>query len=348
MINFLKSLFRPAIFPIISALIIVGIILYFMVPFMARFPIFYQEDQFFFPAYSINFQTKSDQQSIVLIGGSRYKEMAVEHGAITKLLREKTNKNIAYESLSVPTLSYPEEIVLINQSRYKRGSVVLIGLDINSLVRPPATSHQEFESMRLGFTHYNDALPLFKKNNIDFNISDFEFLQNRYWLKLLATKLSFSDLISQSWYQPHFKYRRPTMRPRYSDEKITKQIRTYGNRIRRNYNGKESFSENSAMLLMLVKLAREKGYKVFFIEAPFSPAAQLINKPYMKSYAEMSKELTALTGVEIIHASNVPLNDSDFRDLVHLDVYGREKYQSSFINQLAAAIADSAPQDELQ
>jgi hypothetical protein len=335
--KFLKNVMRPTLWPMTSALAIVFVFFLSIVPFMAKFPIFYQELMFFFPAYSINFETDKNQKSIFLIGGSRYREVTLNAQTITTLLKDKMQTNeVNFNNLSVPSLIYSEEMALINQSHYEKGSIALIGVDIGHLGGSIAKNEARFGEFRLGFVKYNEVIPDLNKLGMNLKQPYFALSYDRYWLKALSEKLSLHTLLTQNWHEPDFKYTRPADFGHANEAKMAQQLIGYPKKLAR-----INFLQGRKLLIATVRLAQSKGYKVYLFETPLPTKSRKFNKPYSGEYEENIRYVMDKTGVEIIHANNDVLSDEDFYDLLHLNEFGRGKYKTVFVGQLASAIKAS-------
>ena len=80
-----------------------------------------------------------------------------------------------------------------------------------------------------------------------------------------------------------------------------------------------------------------------FNKSSLLASVEILNDKHFKKYKDLNY-LVEKTGVKIISANNTLLKDSDFYDLMHLNEFGRERYEATFTQQLTDVANDSFSQ----
>lgn len=341
--NFLKDLVTPTFFPMVSAIVIVWLFSITVIPLMKHFQVFYQGQKLARPAHIINFETDEDKPAIFILGGSRFREMAFSDDYVNEALKDKTGTDFNYVNLATPGSGLAEQIVIVNQSHFKKGSIMFLGVNSNIASRSKSVNIRLLEHQRLNFLDYSSALPMLKRHGLDVDmLTKPKIYQGRFWLGTFLAEFDWKMLITQSWSQWRVPYVRPHMFNRNNNPKVIDAAKQNFTRIFAGFD--ENHIYNRGLFQELIELAQQKGYRVYLFETPSSPIAQKLEAPIMAGINNDLHYLSEQTGAQIIYADNTLLQDSDFHDFIHQNERGRAKYEEIFMDQLASALADSASQ----
>jgi hypothetical protein len=346
--KFLKDLVRPSILPIVSAAVIVLLISITIIPLMRHFQVFYQGQSLARPAHIINFETKEDQPTIFILGGSRFREMAFSDEHVNKVFKKKADINFNYINTATPGTGLAEQIMFVAQTHFKKGSIMFLGVNASLTSMPQRLMAQRiFKHQRLNFLDYSSALTIFKKHGLDVDkLTMPKIYQARIWLGRFSAEFNWKSLVTQGWNEWRVPYVRPYLFGRNNNPDIMNATIKKITKIFSEFDDNHIF--NRELMQELIELGQKKGYRVYLFETPSSPIAQKVEAPVMARYNEDLHYLEQKTGAQIIYADNSLLLDQDFHDFTHQNEFGRAKYEATFMTQLAAAIADSASQDGLK
>jgi hypothetical protein len=338
--HFLKNLLRPKLLPILSAPLIAYIIYLLIMPVMLHFPIFYQGQVNAEPAYMLKFQTSITQPTLFITGGSRFFQMAYSDEHVNAELKNYSDKDFVYANLGANNTLLIEQLVLIDQSHYMQGSVVLLGVNIRQFAKvAPNSSNKVLDNPRLSFLDYKESKEAINDAGFKFRSADHSFLyRSRDWLANFLAKFKWRVLFCQSWNVLGEPFNRPSLFGVTKDIEVEKERQSIDR-----FN--ENHLANRKLLEFVINYAqREKGYQVYLFQAPSPPLIQQFEAPYSSTFNKDLNYLVEKTGVKIISANNTLLKDSDFYDLMHLNEFGRERYEATFTQQLTDVANDSFSQ----
>ena len=337
--SYFKALLRPSLLAIMSAFFIVYVLAVVIVPFMKRYPVFYQGLETAYLAYTLKFNSNSTSPAIFMVGGSRFVEMTYSNEHVNAQLKKYSTKNFQYINLSSYGLVIAEQLVVIQQTHFAKGSVVLIGVNIREFSKPDLKARRALQRQRLSFLDYKNAEQTLIEAGIPFgNTNQPSVYQSRFWLGDFIAQFKLKTLFTQNWHELLVPYARPNM----FGSKISFSMAA----LERRKNELSYFGQNHKYNRDLIEFIinfseHEKGYKVYLFQAPAPFATQQLEAPYLSAFQEDLNYLVENTGAQVINANNDVLVNNEFHDLIHLNELGREHYEETFMKQLASVANDN-------
>jgi hypothetical protein len=333
----LKSLIRPALLPMISAVFISYIILKAIVPLMGCFEIFYQNQVLARPSYMLKFNTRTEKKTIFILGGSRHREMAFSDDHVQEQLRKKVKTNIRYLNLATPELSSIEQMALLQQSYFKAGSIVFIGVYPDIFATSKAQVMDSLDNQRLSFLSYKKVASSLRKEGIKTNYLYYVPLyKSLFWIEKFLASFNWRSLFYENWHRPVSFPRRPDL--------FGRNMSTLPSGLpsaqEKNAAFKKNHIYNRKLFQKIITIAQQKKYRVYLFELPISFVLQNDEAPIMKIFHHDLTYLANKTGAGVIFSDNTIFKVTDFYDPRHLNELGREKYEPVFLEQMAFALSN--------
>lgn len=287
------------------------------------------------------------EESVILVfGSSSTKESLFSNDKVTEALRRELPGAPAIRKLATGDQSLEDTLYFVDALPPGRGWVT-IGLSPGSLLQA-VESHGELDR-GTALVPYSSALAH------EWREDDWRKWRYRWRLPLVlrhfravlgnlperpSGETLASFLSTFRWpdvaYSDHLYDKLPRLTPEQLAGYDRKVLDTYPARFDRNR------AWNARVLSRIVALAREKGYRVLFFDAPISPRSMERHGRLLADYHRTIDEIArALHVPRWSFVRELPLKDDLYFDFHHLLAEGRAIYQARWVSMLAQQLREA-------
>ncbi|MCW5589273.1 MAG: hypothetical protein KIT27_06370 [Legionellales bacterium] len=345
--KFLIDLFTPRLAPILSAIILISIFLCVSQFYLKKLSFMYGNDDYSRASYLANFTQKSKALSVVVLGGSTFRESTYSDKIVSDILSRELHSDIQFLNLASSSQTFLESRAIFDTLKIQRNSLLLIGLTPSRFNESYSDMLKQYNNPRIPFLNYRGIKAFLATNINRFLIWYPDFFSYSLWIKKRFIELSpsacsinFSLSASTKCIVATFRnisdYQLPSMKLHHyynmsplSAEQKKNFTKEYAKIMKKKFNTNYLYS--SQLLLTLIRDAQKKHVKVILY---FLPRSTLARQADSYLFLNLNQELTKIqkiTHVPLYNLINSPnLTDEDYYDIYHFLPSGRKKFAPQF------------------